>query len=463
MNPHRLLLALCFALTLLVRPIIGQTELAGRLLEKVACSKDTSQTYALYVPTSYTPKTSSPIIFCFDPGARGLEPVKRLRDAAEKHGYIVAGSLNSRNGPWTANAAAIQAMVGDVQAHLNLDPKRIYTAGLSGGARVATQLALSGLAKGVIACSAGFPASEEGMPAKLPFVFFGTAGTEDFNLREMTLLDGELDDMRAVHRIVVFEGGHEWAPASLLGTAVEWLVLNEMRAGTRVRDETFISATLAARKAAIPAAPVGELWRANKEIAADFAKLADVADYEKKAKELAASREFKDWRKAERALMNREDALLSDLADAAGDSPTAMRKKVTALRAQADAPTDSVERKMARRVLASFAASAREGVKGLIEAGDYDTATSLLETAIAIHPEQSRNYFELARVHALSGAKKKALDALQQVAEHGYSDAQRLETEPAFAKLKADPAWSALVQKIKANPPELNPRGRGRQ
>ncbi len=440
----------------------AQDGLLGRVLEKVQCATVPNQTYALYVPVNYTPRKAWPVIFCFDPGARGLEPVRRLHAAAERYGYIVAGSLNSRNGAWADNAAAIQAMVGDVQSHLNLDPKRLYTAGLSGGARVATQLALAGLSKGVIACSAGFPQSEEGIPGKVPFVFFGTTGTEDFNYAELRRLDDELEERKATHRIVVFEGGHEWAPAELLGEAVRWLALQEMRAGTRPREETLIRSALEARRAALPTAPVSEVWRANQSLAADFRGLADTREFESKAKELAASRELKEARKAERDLVKREDSLASDLAETAMGSPVVMRKQVATLRAQADAAADSPERRMARRVLAGAAISARESVRRLIDSGEFQTAAGLLEMAIAIRPEQTRNYFELARVRALNGEKAKAVAALLQAADMGLGGTARVENEPAFAKLKTDPAWPALLEKIGANPVESDRPSRGR-
>ncbi|MEY2878638.1 MAG: hypothetical protein RLZZ15_1018, partial [Verrucomicrobiota bacterium] len=275
-------------------PGFGQAGLVGRVLEKVACTKNPEQTYALYVPSNYTADRAWPVIFCFDPGARGLEPVKRLQAAAEKFGYVVAGSLNSRNGPWDANAAAIQAMVADVNGHLRIDPKRIYAAGLSGGARVATQIALTGLAKGVIACSAGFPMGVDDIPQKIAFPVFGTAGTEDFNYAELRRLGHALDERKAVHRIVIFEGGHVWASAELLASAVEWLELQAMRAGTRPRDDEVIRAAWQARVAALPTA-AGERWLATKRLAAEFKGLMEVAELEAQAKAAGATPEVKAW------------------------------------------------------------------------------------------------------------------------------------------------------------------------
>jgi poly(3-hydroxybutyrate) depolymerase len=116
MKPSPIFLAIgLLAVTVAAR---AQTGLTGRLLEKVTCAQNPEQTYALYVPSAYTAEKAWPVIFCFDPGAHGLEPVERLRAAAEKYGYIVAGSLNSRNGPWADNVVAIQAMIGDVDTHL---------------------------------------------------------------------------------------------------------------------------------------------------------------------------------------------------------------------------------------------------------------------------------------------------------------------------------------------------------
>ncbi|OYU98918.1 MAG: hypothetical protein CFE26_26705, partial [Verrucomicrobiales bacterium VVV1] len=236
----------------------------------MGCQADPKQTYALYVPTCYVPTRKWPVIFCFDPGARGRVPVERLQAAAEKYGYIVAGSLNSRNGPWADNAAAIQAVVRDVERHLSIDVRRIYAAGLSGGARVATQVAIGGLAKGVIACSAGFPPSEDGIPGEVEFAFFGTAGSEDFNRGELWRLDGELNDRKAPHRIVFFDGGHEWASSALLTEAVEWLELYAMRTGAREKDATFITGQRERRLAALRGAPDLVLWRGLRSLAADF-------------------------------------------------------------------------------------------------------------------------------------------------------------------------------------------------
>jgi dienelactone hydrolase len=432
----------------------AEAELLGRVLGKVACTADATQTYALYVPSNYTKEKVWPVIYCFDPGARGLAPVERLKAAAEKFGYIVAGSNNSRNGPWEANEAAIQAMTRDVAAHLAVDRRRVYVAGLSGGARVAVQLALVGYAKGVIACSAGFPTQGEGVPPRVPFPFFGTAGTEDFNYREMKQLDADLDDRSARHRIVIFNGGHEWAPAELLTSAVEWLELQAMRAETRSRDEALIKIAWQTRLAAVPVSGGLERWRELKSLAVDFKGLADTGEVENQAKKLAGAPEVKAGLKTERALIAREGALLEQIEFAVGRNAAAKQKLVAELRAKAEAAEDSPEGQMVRRVLASYFYFVREDVRDLFASRDYKRAAEILELAVELRPGQSRTWFDLARARASSRDAAGALAALRRSAEVGFSDAGRAEADPAFEKLKADPSFQEILVTIRANPPE---------
>src|SRR5262245_49964884 len=82
----------------------------GRLVERIACPSDPSQTYSLYVPAAYTTARQWPLLLVFDPGARGARAAENFREAAERFGWIVAASETSRNGPWEPTRRAINAM-----------------------------------------------------------------------------------------------------------------------------------------------------------------------------------------------------------------------------------------------------------------------------------------------------------------------------------------------------------------
>jgi len=85
----------------------------GRIIERVVCRNNSEQTYALYLPSNYSYSQKWPLIAAFDPGARGNLPVEHFREAAERYGFIVCGSNNSRNGPMPPTGEAAKAMLGD--------------------------------------------------------------------------------------------------------------------------------------------------------------------------------------------------------------------------------------------------------------------------------------------------------------------------------------------------------------
>jgi len=245
----------------------------GKIIDDVAITKDSAQRYGLYLPSNYSHDRQWPLILAFDPGGRGRLALDQYQVAAEKFGYVVAASNVSRNGPWSISTAAAQAMGEDVTARFRIDERRIYTAGMSGGARVALGVTLGSpnLIAGVIASSAGYPDST---PRKrLPFVLFGTAGSDDFNWLEMRALDRELT---TPHRLAVFDGGHVWLSSELAVEALEWLDFQAMFSGRLQRDEARIKSICAKLHDAPcdppPAAYAKAIKAAQKEIRAEELK-----------------------------------------------------------------------------------------------------------------------------------------------------------------------------------------------
>ena len=122
----------------------------GRIIDRVVCSAAARQSYALYLPSAYSAARTWPVLYCLEPSARGRLPLERFQEGAEKYGYIVAGSYNSRNGPMALASEALQAMWRDTHETLSIDDRRAYLAGMSGGARAATAFLKTGVFAGVI-------------------------------------------------------------------------------------------------------------------------------------------------------------------------------------------------------------------------------------------------------------------------------------------------------------------------
>jgi len=305
----------------------------------------------------------------FHPGARGRAIVEKYRDAAERYGYIVAASNNSRNGPWEVSGRAVTAMARDLGARFSTDPKRLYATGHSGGARVALQLALTNPIAGVIASSAGFP---DRLPhSKLSFVLFGTAGETDFNYVEMKMLD---NSVKSPHRVVIFNGGHTLPPDDLAMEAIEWLELQAIRSGIRQKDDALVSALWTKRLAVATAAanaPVQAvpLLRALIE---DFKGLRDTTTQEALVSALLKNPETKRALDRQRDADRSELQLLEDfgrmeagLSDSAtrNDSFSGLRHLIQDCHKKATAPDDSPQRSSARRVLRAVTMGGSERVQ----------------------------------------------------------------------------------------------------
>jgi len=204
---------------LAILPIAAQELQQGKVVERVVCRSDERQSYALYLPTSYSAERAWPIVYCLDPGARGRAPVERFAEAAEKYGYVIAGSNNSRNGPFPPIVEAIGAMVVDTHMRFNIDDSRLYAAGHSGGAMAALEWAQNGKLAGVVACSSTHAAN--GLPQQ-NFRIFGAAGIDDFAYYNMHALSRGWAKRGIENRFREFPGGHEWLPADAAGEALQF-------------------------------------------------------------------------------------------------------------------------------------------------------------------------------------------------------------------------------------------------
>jgi predicted esterase len=338
----------------------------GSIVDAVACATDASQTYALYLPSTYSPDRSWSLLLAFHPAARGRAMVETYGAAAEQYGYIVAGSNNSRNGSWEVSIAALRAMSADVARRFNIDPDRVYLTGMSGGARVALQVALdSKNVAGVIASSAGFADSKP--RGSVSFPIFATAGRDDFNYIEMRQLDRKLT---SPHHLAVFAGGHTLPPKTVALEAIEWLELQAIKSGRRARDEALVERLFEKRLAKVDAAASQpETVRLLVPLVADFTGLRDVSGAAARAASLSRQPDVKKALAREQADDDAEARMLREFFDLEAELRDADRRALalTRLRGQlarwakaAEAETDSPERGQARRVLRAVTSGAAQ-------------------------------------------------------------------------------------------------------
>lgn len=359
----------------------GQTAFEkGKVLDRVEVRDHPGQTYALYVPSAYTPDRAWPVLYCLDPGARGRTPVDRFATAAEKAGVIVAGSNNSRNGPLAPSQEAINLMLADTHERLRIDDSRMYAAGLSGGARLALAWAMGGHVAGVIASSAGFP--NVNAPRQLSFRVYLTTGYDDFNHDELYRVSRELASRKIPHRYVEFEGGHEWLPASLTDEALAYM------AGT-VPDRAAEPSKQAEREA---------------------------SEFERRYGDIESADD--------------------------GARPSIIRQ----VQKDAARPTDSSERRVARRLMGSLSIGSMEQAREAMSQRRFAEACRFAEIGVLVRPENGNAWYTLAVARAATGNTWRALDALEQAMAHGFRSRERIEAEPLLDKVRREKKYAELMK-----------------
>ncbi len=436
-------------------------------MEKIVCRDAPTQSYALYVPSAYTPDRRWPVLYALDARGRALLPIERFREAAEEHGWILVSSYNSRSDTKDdPNRPAIQAMWRDTHGRLAIDDRRIILTGFSGGARAAVNLAIHApkAIVGVIGCGAGV--ADERVPLEsLSFVYFGTIGNRDFNYYEMRALDQKLAAAKVPHRVAVFDGGHDWPPAPVAADAISWMDIEAMKSGALARDDARIEALLRrdierarALEAAGNAAGASVLY-AN--VAEDYRGLADVAAASARAATLGAEpavRKALEQARARDESNSRAIASLAQKLEAAARAPdlplartVAAELGIASLRKRAASSAEPEDRLVAERTLATLRAQASFYLpERLMDEGSYDRARMVLNVAIEIDADDPRVYYNLAGAEARAGEPRRALKDLQRALDKGFRHFEYFDEDEDFAKLRADPEFQKWLSAARA-------------
>ncbi len=427
---------------------------AGKITEHVTCIRNSEQSYAAFLPSTYSEARSWPVVFAFDPGARGKIPVELMKDAAERYGYIVLGSNNSRNGTWKIESEASDAMLQDAQQRFNVDLKRIYFAGFSGGARVASQLAhFCKCAAGVLLSGAGF--SQHSSPQKeTAFPVFSAVGVLDFNYPELITLQDKLEQAGYPNWLRVFDGQHEWAPAPVMNEAFAWFRVQSMREAREPRDEQFIARELAGAVAAAEKyAASGDLLAASrqyKQIAVTYHELADTAAFQTKAEELGKSKPVQAAIKSERNMFEDQERLSGEILGAlqANNNSDAPRSEADAktlqqvrdLRRRGDEEKKQERSVVFKRALAGVFIGTIEAGDAALDKKEYRLAARYFSAATEARPDAEWPLRQLAIAQALAKDRKAALETLRHAKTKTKDSAQFLawiHSEIAFQELRS--------------------------
>ncbi|MEN6311421.1 MAG: hypothetical protein ABFD80_07790 [Acidobacteriota bacterium] len=461
-----ILAAALFAAAAII-PAGAQELTPGRLLERVPC-RTSGHSYALYLPAAYTAQKRWPAIYCFDPGGNGAVPARLLLESAERLGWIVIGSNNSRNGPAQAAVEAARILWNET-AFLAIDRRRVYAAGFSGGAHVALAAAVmfEPPLAGVLACSNGLPAGLSAAEFPAGTVFFTSAGLSDFNYRPVMRLTEQLQEHGLTVECELFPSFHTWPPMAVLYHALEWFEVQAMRAKTRPRDEDLAARVLERLRAGILEAerrgrPAEALEGWTRLIRA-WEGLDDLPEARARAQALRNSprlpidqkrrgdeqrREQEQWDQLSRSWTR----LWAPAAEPAAHSRRIAALGVRELRRTAEKRAGTPEGDAAQRLLGLLSAEAQARGQETLAAGRFDDAILCFEIVEAVRPGRPAPLYNLACAHCRAGDRKKGLEYLQRAVEAGFRNFELLAADEDLKPLRGDPAFARLIERLRGLP-----------
>jgi predicted esterase len=462
-----LVIAICAANLALAQTTPPAALPPGQIIESVACFKDPTQSYALYLPSVYSPGKPWSIIYAFDPLARGTVPVKLYRDLAEKYGYIVAASNNSRNFAMDAATKGINAMWQDTHLRLTLDERRTYTTGFSGGARVAGMVALSCLQckiAGVMAFGAGYPMSQKPSP-KDALLYFLAVGDQDFNWEEITTLRRERENLGQPYREVVFPGPHQWPPPDVITEAVKWIHLKAMQSGALRADAAFVEEEFAHRQADASQAEkradaIAQL-SAYRSLVSDFAGLKDVSEYQSKLEALKKSATLKEALKKEDEAMATQRSLTANISSqlaaaekASPDERVNLRRDLldamTQLRSQSEHTKSDDKRLVLQRSFSDVWAQGMEAGQAQLADRHFDMAEFYFRLMADVTTDEPWPFLLLAETRTAMGNKKQAIKDLREAVKRGLKNPDAIEKDGSLEPLRGDAEFQKVVAELKA-------------
>lgn len=426
----------------------------GKLVENVAARADATQTYTLYLPSTYDVKNSRPLLFIFDPRGRGTRAAEIFKDAAEEYGWILISSNQTRSDDsGEPNDRAVRALFPEASRYA-VDPNRLYATGFSGTAILAWGVGIAtGRLAGVIGVGGRYV--PEVPPSRFTFAHYGFTGGRDFNNREMRLIDAELErDHRVPHRIQVFDGDHRWITPPLAHEALGWM---EVLAG----NSTVTAKVFAGDVAAADALQGLDALRRYRAILRTYegkqsvdAIRAKVAQLEKDPTVQRALQDEAKWDEFEKefvsSVFERMPNLFAQLR--AQETPAtaydvARGFRVKDLRRRANAA--GAEGATARRLLeAVYTQTSFYLIRQLFDRHEYALAAAVLGVATDIHPDQWDAWYNLGAAHARAGNRKQALEALQKSVAAGFHNGQQLLEDEDYAPLRGDKKFQEIASRL---------------
>ncbi|HEU5289302.1 MAG TPA: hypothetical protein VFU05_01585 [Cyclobacteriaceae bacterium] len=427
-----------------------QTLTVGIVIDTVKCKANEKQSYALYLPKDYSRGSTWPVVFFYDPAARGNLPVNQYRSIAEKYQCILVGSNNSRNGPLNVTQEAEQAMLRDVENRFSIDKGRLFISGFSGGARASVYMAMQRkIYAGIIACGAAFPVIGKLSKENIPFI--EVVGNRDMNFTEAIQTEDYLTGINYPHALLLFQGTHAWPPPETYDQAIFWQLFR-VKPPSKSLAISYDSSIVTKAKQEIAS---GQLWLAhwNLKNVISFSLKVDSLK-----KSISSKPMFVKQQKSFVKVLQNENDIVTQIYERLGRLSYAKHDSVfkesewksMLMGVKKYGKSDNIlEVDMSERIVQQVTIACFENYKQQLKLKNYFQSSLAARVLVLVQPEPN-SYVMLARSYAKIDRRNAAVQALSKAAELGLSDKSVLKSND-FSMLVSEKKFNAVVQQVELN------------
>jgi len=420
----------------------------GVIINDIVCRDNPGTSYALYVPEGANAKAPFPVVFCFDPHAKGLLPVEKYKSLADVFGFVLAGSNNSKNGlPLTESETFLQQMLNDLSMQINIDKSRMATLGFSGGGRVAAWLAGNNRDIGAaISCGAGLPPDLK--INSLGFDYLALVGNEDFNYTEIWKLNQTAEENQWPLNWLVFDGKHEWPPVEVMREAFYWIQVGAIKNGLAEKDEQFIQ-SVENHFSTKTGQMIGEGSIFDAATQMDFTirlldGLTNVSTKEEILNRLVSDQAYNQQKQALEQVIkleyNEQNKLLGAF------TTREIKWWEDAIREiNRDKGNGDINR-MNKRLVAWLGLVAYLSGERALHKQQADVAGQFITIYRLVEPENPEQAYQQAMLDMLNGQPDSAIKSLQEAVKLGFDDEERLWQEKAYLELQGNADFQRLFK-----------------
>ncbi len=438
--------------SLILKSPLNDTFQKEKIVSPVICLDDPSKSYALYIPKHNSNKPL-PVIYFFDPHADGLLPLQKYKELADSFHFILVGSNDSKNGKdWNDAETIWNSLNDDVQKRVAVDPDRIYTCGFSGGAKVATFIALHhNNINAVIANGAGL--EDITAAGNFNFSFTAITGTGDMNMTDLVSIDKILNKSLVRHRIIFFNGIHQWAPVSTMRIAFEGLQFDAMQKNLIPQDTAFIRRFVVNNQKEIEAElKEKDLIKAQESCRLVTSMLDNVTDqsswFHKKEDSIIQTSAYQKQEQDRQTLLNKEENIKAVYQQHFQNEDEAYWNQTIA-EVNSKSKGKSPEAAMYQRLNAYLSLAFYSLSNQLINQNQNKEAGYFVSLYKKADPTNTEAWYLAAILDARDGRIEETKADLEKAAELGFKDKKRLEQQPEFTNSKVNIKLDEIEKKMK--------------